>query len=119
MQNISKITKEKRIKIHKRIRSKVSGNVTRPRLSIFKSNNHIYAQAIDDENQKTLVSSSDLEIKDNKSKKLDKSILVAQKLAEKLKAKKISEIVFDRGGFKYHGRIKVLAEELRKLGIKF
>ena len=94
MQNISKTTKEKRIRVHKRIRSKISGTEQKPRLSIFKSNNHIYAQAIDDENQKTLVSSSDLEIKDVKSKKTDKSTLVAQKLAEKLKAKKISEIVF-------------------------
>ncbi len=119
MQNIVKITKEKRIRAHKRIRAKVFGTAQRPRLSIFKSNNYIYAQAIDDENQKTLVSASDLEIKTIKAKKTDKSVSVAQKLAEKLKAKNISEIVFDRGGFKYHGRVKILAEELRKLGIKF
>ncbi len=119
MQNTAKITKEKRTRVHKRIRSKVSGTSSKPRLSIFKSNNHIYAQAIDDEQQKTLVSASDLELKDVKDKKLAKSILVAQKLGEKLKDKKINEIVFDRGGFKYHGRIKVLADELRKLGIKF
>ena len=119
MQNIVKVSKEKRARSHRRIRAKISGTEQRPRLSIFKSNNHIYTQAIDDENQKTLVSSSDLEIKDVKSKKLDKSTLVAKKLAEKLKSKNISEIVFDRGGFKYHGRVKVLADELRKLGIKF
>ncbi|MFA5092050.1 MAG: 50S ribosomal protein L18 [Candidatus Paceibacterota bacterium] len=119
MQNIVKITKEKRDRSHKRIRAKISGSAKRPRLSVFKSNNYIYAQAIDDENQKTLVSASDLEIKDIKGKKTEKSAQVAQKLAEKLKAKKIDEIVFDRGGFKYHGRIKILAEELRKLGIKF
>ena len=82
-----KISKEKRARSHRRIRAKISGTEQRPRLSIFKSNNHIYTQAIDDENQKTLVSSSDLEIKDVKSKKLDKSTLVAKKLAEKLKSK--------------------------------
>ncbi len=119
MQNTVKITKEKRIRSHNRIRAKVSGTSLRPRLAIFKSNNHIYAQAIDDENQKTLVSASDLEIKDIKGKKIEKSAIVAQKLAEKLKASKIEEIVFDRGGFKYHGRVKILADELRKLGIKF
>ncbi len=119
MQNIVKISKEKRDRSHKRIRAKVMGTAKRPRLSVFKSNNYIYAQAIDDENQVTLASASDLEIKAIKGKKTEKSVQVAQKLAEKLKAKEIDAIVFDRGGFKYHGRVKILAEELRKLGIKF
>jgi large subunit ribosomal protein L18 len=119
MQNIAKITKEKRARVHNRIRAKVSGTSARPRLAVFKSNNYIYAQAIDDTTGNTLASASSLELKETKAKKMEKSLLVAQSLYKKLQEKNISEIVFDRGGFKYHGRVKVLAEELRKLGIKF
>jgi large subunit ribosomal protein L18 len=118
MQNTAKLKKEKRVTKHKRVRAKISGTKERPRLSVFRSSAHIYAQAIDDEAQKTIVSASDLDIK-SKIKKSDKSIEVAKILAEKLKKNNIETIVFDRGGFQYHGRIKILAEELRKLGIKF
>jgi len=118
MQNTAQIKKEKRLAKHRRVRAKISGTKARPRLSIFRSNAHIYAQAIDDEAQKTIVSASDLEVT-SKMKKSDKSVEVAKILAEKLKKNNIETIVFDRGGFKYHGRIKMLAEELRKLGINF
>lgn len=118
MQNTAKIKKEKRITKHRRVRAKINGTKEKPRLSVFRSNAHIYAQVIDDESQKTIVSASDLEIQ-SKMKKCDKSIEVAKILAEKLKKNNINTIVFDRGGFKYHGRVKTLAEELRKLGIKF
>ncbi len=118
MQNTAKVKKEKRITKHRRVRAKIHGTKERPRLAIFRSNAHIYAQAIDDDIQKTIVSASDLEVK-AKMKKTDKSAEVAKILAEKLKKSNIEAVVFDRGGFQYHGRVKMLAEELRKLGIKF
>ena len=96
-------------------------NTGRLRISVSKSLNNLSAQIIDDKLKKTLVSASSKEkdIKKNKSKKIEKSSLIGEILAKRAKDKKISEVYFDRGEYKYHGRIKVFAETLRKNGIKF
>jgi large subunit ribosomal protein L18 len=106
-----------RIKRHKRVRAKISGTSSRPRLSVFRSANAVYAQLIDDEKNKTIVSSSCRETKEKS--KTDKAFKVGELIAEKALAKKIKEVVFDRGGYKYHGRVKQLAEGARKKGLKF
>ena len=96
-------------------------NIHRYRVSINKSLNNISAQIIDDSNNKTLVSASSIEkdIKLKKVKKMDKSSLIGEVLAKRAKEKKINEVYFDRGSYKYHGRVKTLAEILRKNGLKF
>ena len=96
-------------------------NIDKFRISIKKSLNNLSAQIIDDKNKKTLVSASstEKEIKTKKIKKMEKSNLIGEILAKRAKEKKITEIYLDRGGYKYHGRIKVFAETLRKNGIKF
>ena len=96
-------------------------NINRYRVSINKSLNNISAQIIDDSNNKTLVSASSIEkdIKLKKVKKMDKSSLIGEVLAKRAKEKKINEVYFDRGSYKYHGRVKTLAEILRKNGLKF
>ena len=102
-----------------RIRSKLKKvNPERFRLTVFRSSRNVSAQIIDDKNNKTLVSASSIKEK-NTNKKADLSILVAEELAKKAKEKKITKIYFDRGGYKYHGRIKIFAETLRKSGLIF
>ena len=95
-------------------------NINRYRISINKSLNNISAQIIDDKNSKTLVSASSIEkdLKAKKIKKIDKSSLIGETLAKRAKEKNIDKVYFDRGGYKYHGRIKILAETLRKNGLK-
>jgi len=115
--NSKKRQKEKR---HRKVRAKIYGTEERPRLCVFKSNKHIYAQVINDEKGFTLVSASDLEIKDlKKDKKINLAQKVGELVAKKAKDKKIETVVFDRGGFRYHGRVKTLAEEARKQGLQF
>lgn len=114
----------KRLRRHKRIRAKIKGTSKIPRLCVFRSNKHIYAQLIDDDKGKTLISASDLDIKKVKSKKdiTGKALIayyVGQILAQKAMVKKITKVVFDRGGYKYHGRIKALADAAREAGLKF
>ena len=96
-------------------------NVSRYRISVSKSLNNIFAQIIDDKQKKTLVSASSIEkeVKKNKIKKIQKSSLIGEILAKRAKEKNINEVYFDRGGYKYHGRIKAFAETLRKNGLKF
>ena len=96
-------------------------NVNRFRISISKSLNNLSAQIIDDENKKTLVSASSVEkeIKAKKIKKMEKSTLIGEILAKRAKEKKISNVYFDRGAYRYHGRVKTFAETLRKNGLKF
>lgn len=107
----------------KRIRKHIHGTAERPRLAVFRSLKHIYAQLIDDTANRTLFSVSDLspkiktEIKE-KATKSEKSVLVGKYLAEKALAKKIRRAVFDRSGFKYHGRVKLLAEAAREAGLE-
>ena len=108
-----------RLKRHGRIRNHISGTESRPRLNVFRSLKNIYAQIIDDVNGTTLVSASSLELKDtyggNKEAAKEVGKLVAQKAIEK----GISEVVFDRGGYIYHGRVQELAEGAREGGLKF
>ena len=96
-------------------------NVNRYRISVSKSLNNLSAQIIDDKQKKTLVSASSIEkeIKAKKVKKMEKSNLIGEILAKRAKAKNISEVYFDRGEYKYHGRVKTFAETLRKNGLKF
>ena len=96
-------------------------NTNKLRISVFKSSKNISAQIIDDKISKTLVSASstEKEIKKNKTKKMDLSNVLGELLAKRAKEKKISSVYFDRGGYKYHGRIKALADSLRKNGLKF
>jgi len=95
-------------------------NTNKFRISVFKSSKNISAQIIDDKISKTLVSASstEKEIKKNKTKKMDLSNILGELLAKRAKEKKISSVYFDRGGYKYHGRIKALADSLRKNGLK-
>lgn len=106
-----------RIKRHIRVRSKIKGSSKRPRLAVFRSGQHIYAQIIDDSKGETLVSESDLKVK-SKAKK-ERAYEVGKKLAEKALKIKISSVVFDRGGFLYHGRVAELARGAREGGLKF
>ena len=102
----------------RRIRAKIFGTSQKPRLAVFKSNNHIYCQLIDDENSKTLAAASDLEIKNKIKNKMEVAAAVGEKIYQKAKVKKITQAAFDRAGFKYHGRVKALAEGARKAGLK-
>jgi large subunit ribosomal protein L18 len=112
--------KEKRIKKHKRIRAKIKGTADRPRLSVFRTNNHIYVQVIDDHQGKTIVSANSLKLAgEQKLSNKEKTLKVAEIIARQAKEKGIEKVVFDRGGFSYKGRIKLLAEKLRELGLVF
>ena len=113
--------KQSKLQRKKRVRAKVSGTSERPRLSVFRSSKFIYAQVIDDTKSKTLVSfsSRSLPAKTAKVGKTEKAGLVGEGLAKEAKKKKITKVVFDRGSYKYHGRVKALAEGARKGGLKF
>ena len=108
---------------HARIRAKVVGTTSRPRLCVFRSPNHIYAQVIDDSQGHTLTSASTLEaeIKGEAAgkAKTGKAELVGALVANRVLGKGINQVVFDRGGYKYHGRVKALAEAARQAGLKF
>ena len=109
----------KRIKL--RIRKVVNGDAERPRMTVFRSNKEIYVQLIDDASGKTLLaaSSRDKEVADQKGQKLEKAKLVGKLIAEKAKEAGIENVVFDRNGYKYHGRVKSLADAAREGGLKF
>lgn len=110
----------KRLRRKKRVSSKMFGTLKRPRLSVFRSGLHIYAQIIDDEKGNTMVSASDLGVKGSKKmKKTETAMGVGEALAKKALAKKIKKVIFDRNGFSYHGRVKALAEGARKGGLSF
>jgi len=111
-------TKQKRIRRHQRIRSRVSGTKELPRLCFFASNSHIYAQLINDEKGQVLASANDLKLK-TKEDKIKKAGEVGKLIAKLGLEKKIEKVVFDRGGFKYHGVVKALAEAAREGGLKF
>lgn len=117
----SKAKTSRRQRIRYIIRTRVSGTAQKPRLSVFRSNKDIYAQLIDDANSQTLAaaSSADKGIKANKGNKSDKSKLVGQLLAKKAVELGVSDVVFDRGGYLFHGRVKSLAEGAREGGLKF
>ena len=117
---ISKPDKNKtRQRRHARVRGKISGTSERPRLNIFRSNKNIYAQLIDDVAGVTLASASTLDKEVSKGTKTEQAIVVGKLVAERAVAKGISEVVFDRGGYLYHGRVKALADSARENGLKF
>jgi len=113
---ISKLARRQKVK--NRIRGKISGDAARPRLSVFRSNKQIYAQLIDDINAHTLASASSAEVT-AKVSKTDIAKEVGKNLAAKAKTAGISNVVFDRGGYLYHGRVKALAEGAREGGLDF
>jgi len=127
----NKIKKETRARRHLRVRAKVSGTAQKPRLCVFRSNQHIYATLINDEKNSTILVASDKEIKKPKTEKINSekegklsakvalAYEVGQLIAQKALKNKIERVVFDRGGYKYHGRVKALADGARKGGLKF
>src|SRR6187402_2878048 len=112
-------TQNRRAKIRAKIRSKISGSASRPRLAIYRSNASIYAQIIDDLSGTTLASASSGDLKKVKGTKVDLSKEVGKKIAELAVSKGVTEVVFDRAGYLYHGRVKALADGAREGGLKF
>ena len=110
---------DRRLRIRRRIRKTVSGSSAVPRLSVFRSNKDIYVQLINDEEGKTLLSGSSLKMESKGKTKVEISYQVGKVIAEKAKEAGIEKIVFDRGGYLYHGRVKSLAEGVREGGLKF
>ena len=108
-----------RVRKHKRVRAKISGTSDRPRLVVFRSNKHIEAQIIDDVKGVTLVSASSVQLKLENGGNIEGAKVVGAKIAELAKAKKISNVVFDRGGYIFHGRVAALANAAREGGLKF
>jgi large subunit ribosomal protein L18 len=114
-------SKQRHRKRHRRVRVQVKGTPQRPRLNVFRSLDHIYAQVVDDTIGHTLVAASslDVEVREASGKKTDRSKLVGTLLARRALERGIGQVVFDRGGYRYHGRVKALAEAARKAGLKF
>ena len=110
---------EIRKRIHARIREKLSGTAERPRLNVFRSLNHIYAQVIDDQKGETLAAVSSLQLKLKTGGNVAAAKEIGKAIADKAKEKGIKKVVFDRGGFLYHGRIKALADAAREAGLEF
>ena len=108
-----------RKKRHARVRNKISGTAECPRLNVFRSNTQIFAQIIDDVKGVTLVSSSSIELKIKNGGNVEGAKLVGKDIAEKAKKAKINKVVFDRGGYLYHGRVQALAEAARENGLEF
>ena len=108
---------QKRLRIKRKIRSIVSGTESRPRLSVYRSNNFMYAQLIDDTKGITVASANDMKL--TGKTKMEGAIEVGKKIAQEAKVKKIIQVVFDRNGFKYAGRVKALAEAAREAGLEF
>ncbi len=112
-------TREARLRRHRRIRGKVAGTATRPRLAVFRSNKGIFAQLIDDESGTTLASANWLGLRTFSGSKTDQATEVGKSLAAAATAAGITSCVFDRGGYLYHGRVKALAEGAREGGLEF
>ncbi|HET7891608.1 MAG TPA: 50S ribosomal protein L18 [Candidatus Sulfotelmatobacter sp.] len=120
---LTRITKnEKRGHVHDRIRKKMQGTAERPRLNVYRSLNHIYVQVIDDLHGKTLVSASTAEGKKEDRRSggnVASAKAIGKAIAERAKAKGVTQVVFDRGGYIYHGRVKAIADAAREAGLKF
>ncbi len=110
---------EIRQRIHARIREKLAGTSERPRLNVYRSLNHIYAQVVDDQKGETLVSASSLALKLKSGGNVAAAKEIGKAVAEKAVAKGIKQVVFDRGGYLYHGRLKALADAAREAGLEF
>ena len=108
-----------RIMRHKRVRKNISGTSEMPRLNVFRSNTQIYAQIINDETGTTLASSSSVQLKIKNSGNIEGAKLVGADIAKKAKEANISKVVFDRGGYQYHGRVEALADAARENGLEF
>jgi large subunit ribosomal protein L18 len=110
-----------RQKRHDRIRLRLEGSASRPRLAVFRSNIHIYAQVIDDASGRTLAAASTLEkeLRGSKQSKVEEAAVIGRLLAERAKSAGVERVVFDRAGFRYHGRIKSLADAAREAGLEF
>ena len=108
---------EKRTRRHARVRSQIVGSAEKPRLAVYRSNKFTYAQLIDDTTGKTLVSASD--IKESTGTKTERATAIGKNIAEQAKKQSIAKVVFDRGGFKFAGRVKAVAEEARAGGLEF
>jgi large subunit ribosomal protein L18 len=107
-----------RARRHRRVRVRVAGTGQRPRLSVFRSLHHVYAQLIDDETGRTVAAASTAQLKSSK-KDLEAAAAVGRSIAEKARAAGVTAAVFDRGGFLYHGRVKALADAARGAGLEF
>jgi large subunit ribosomal protein L18 len=117
---MSKVKLNRRARIKKRIRKNISGTTSRPRLTVFRSNKQIYAQVIDDIKGVTLVSAASLKDENTqKVTKLEQAKLIGKQIAEKATEAGIVEVVFDRNGYLFHGRVKALADSARESGLKF
>jgi large subunit ribosomal protein L18 len=112
--------RQARIRRHRRVRKSVSGDAGRPRLAVYRSNRHIYAQLVDDIQGQTLVAASDLdaEVRGATEKKVGQAKAVGKLIARRAKESGIERVVFDRGGFRFHGRVAALAEGVREEGLK-
>jgi large subunit ribosomal protein L18 len=108
--------REARFRRHRRVRSRLIGTAERPRLAVFRSNRHIYAQLIDDREARTLAAASDLAV--GESSKTDRATQVGKAIAERARALGVERVVFDRGGWLYHGRVKALADGAREGGLQ-
>ena len=117
---LKKVSKnEERTRRHERVRTKISGTPARPRLNVFRSNAHIHAQIIDDVNGKTLVAASSVEMKLANGGNVEAAKAVGAEVAKRALEANITEVVFDRGGYVYHGRVQALADSAREAGLKF
>jgi len=110
---------QRKFRRQKRVRAKMSGTDKKPRLCVFRSNKHIYAQLIDDSKKQTILSVSDAKLKKGKMTKADLGKEIGKTIAKMALEKKIEKVVFDRGPYKYHGRVKAVAEGAREGGLKF
>ena len=112
---------EARVKRHRRVRKRVTGTSGRPRLAVFRSNRHIYAQVIDDTTGRTLAAAStaEPELRSGSTATVDAAKAVGQLVGERAKAAGVNTVVFDRGGFRYHGRVAALADAAREAGLEF
>ncbi len=116
---MAKVTRnDGRTRRHARVREKVRGSAARPRLAVFRSLTHIYAQLVDDDAGKTLAAASSLDTKEAKGKRTELAKSVGTLLGDRAKQKGVTEVVFDRGGYRYHGRVKALADGVRAAGVK-
>jgi large subunit ribosomal protein L18 len=119
----TKTPRAQRIRRHLRVRKRVSGTTERPRLSVFRSSSHIYAQVVDDTTGRTLAAASDVdpELRPQRAGKPKTEVakLVGAKLGSRASAAGVTQVVFDRGGFQYHGRVKALADSARETGLRF
>ena len=114
----AKTKRNARVRRHARVRKSIAGTAERPRLAVYRSNRHIYAQLIDDDAARTIASASDRNVKAGGDGKLDAAKAVGEQLAEKAKAAGIERVVFDRGGRLFHGRVAAVAEGAREKGLQ-